>query len=341
MLHSKPSLHAFWAAALAVCATGCFVDRSALPFDAGGQRDADTRVDGHVVEADGGERDAGERDGCTPGVEACNGRDDDCDGMTDEAVTEACSTDCGAGVRTCTGGSFGDCTAPPPGVETCNNADDDCDGTTDEDLSQACSSACGTGTETCAAGAWVGCSAPAPGVESCNNADDDCDGTTDEDLSQACSSACGTGTETCNGRDDDCDGMIDDGVCTCAVRYNAGRTYLFCGATASWTAARDACAAVGYTLVTIDSAAENGWVSMTAFGISDSDWWIGLNDLAVEDTHVWVSGATSAYRNWQSGEPSGRGEDCAAIVNGSGSESRAQWVEGDCSSTIRYVCEVP
>ena len=360
MPHPKPSLHPLWAAALAACATGCFVDRSPIDpaFDAGGGRDAG--ADARVIEPDGGEeRDAG-RDGCSPRAELCNGEDDDCDGMIDEAITESCSTVCGPGVRTCSDGALGACSAPAPGVETCNGMDDDCDGMIDEALSQACSTTCGAGTETCSSGAWGGCTAPVPGVETCNGMDDDCDGTVDEALTQACSTTCGAGTETCsggawggctaptpgtetcNGVDDDCDGTIDEGgVCTCAVRYNAGSTYLFCDTRAAWTTARDACAAVGYTLVTIDSATENTWVGTTAFGISDSDWWIGLNDIAVENTHVWVSGSTSTYRAWQTGEPSGRGEDCAAIVNGSGSETRGQWVEGDCASTIRYVCEVP
>ncbi len=46
--------------------------------------------------------------------EACNGKDDDCDGKTDEAVKNAC----------------GGCGAVPK--EACNGKDDDCDGKTDE-----------------------------------------------------------------------------------------------------------------------------------------------------------------------------------------------------------------
>ncbi|MGL4511645.1 MAG: lectin-like protein [Lacipirellulaceae bacterium] len=46
----------------------------------------------------------------------------------------------------------------------------------------------------------------------------------------------------------------------------------------------------------------------------DGDFWIGLNDRAVENTFVWDSGATFSYRNWAEGEPNdSSGEDWAEI----------------------------
>ncbi|MCC7535497.1 MAG: hypothetical protein IT379_04765, partial [Deltaproteobacteria bacterium] len=83
---------------------------------------------------------------CTPSREVCNGRDDDCDGRTDEGVTHACGR-CGDVPR-----------------ETCNGRDDDCDGRTDEGVTNACG-ACGDLPR-----------------ETCNGRDDDCDGATDEDV---------------------------------------------------------------------------------------------------------------------------------------------------------------
>ena len=74
----------------------------------------------------------------------CDGLDNDCDGSTDEGVTNACGT-CGA--------------AP---TEVCDGADNDCDGSTDEGVTNACGR-CG----------------PVPD-ELCNGRDDDCDGQTDE-----------------------------------------------------------------------------------------------------------------------------------------------------------------
>ena len=64
--------------------------------------------------------------------ESCNGRDDDCDGTTDEALARTCSSACGEGAETCSAGSWGTCSARTPLAEGCNHVDDDCDGTTDE-----------------------------------------------------------------------------------------------------------------------------------------------------------------------------------------------------------------
>ena len=65
-------------------------------------------------------------------TETCNGRDDDCDGATDEMLARSCSSACGEGSEVCSAGSYGLCTARTPGTEGCNHVDDDCDGRTDE-----------------------------------------------------------------------------------------------------------------------------------------------------------------------------------------------------------------
>ena len=76
-----------------------------------------------------------------PGVEECNGFDDDCDGQTDEGdpgEEEPCDTGlegiCAVGVGSCTDGILTCHQEARPGVEECNLLDDDCDGETDEGL---------------------------------------------------------------------------------------------------------------------------------------------------------------------------------------------------------------
>ncbi|MBO6935970.1 MAG: putative metal-binding motif-containing protein [Deltaproteobacteria bacterium] len=88
--------------------------------------------------------------------EYCNGRDDDCDGMVDEGLTESdyfIDNDgdgygTGAAMPMCADVSgmvprAGDCNDADPGttpgaVERCDNIDNDCDGTVDENAAAAC-----------------------------------------------------------------------------------------------------------------------------------------------------------------------------------------------------------
>jgi hypothetical protein len=136
-----------------------------------------------------------EGEACTAPDETCNGRDDDCDTLSDEdfACTAGqaapCTTTCGSnGTGTC----LDVCLPAVPGAcippaETCNGLDDDCVGGCDNGFeccagaSGTCITGCGTtGTRSCGDGClWSDCEPPA---EACNNADDDCDTVADEDF---------------------------------------------------------------------------------------------------------------------------------------------------------------
>ena len=159
-----------------------------------------------------------------PPAEVCNGKDDNCNGLIDEGVSNMCTVAApndandpdnklGTGAKHCA-------------VETCNCIDDDCDGTVDEGFPpNACGQPCG-------------CAIPA---EKCDGLDNDCDGDIDEGFTRrapparnngigAClrsgiliCKADGSGTvcdapagmpmpEVCNGIDDDCDAMNDEGT---------------------------------------------------------------------------------------------------------------------------------
>ncbi len=178
-------------------------------------------------------------------VEACDGLDNDCNSMCDDAFTccrgeiGTCMSSCGTtGTRVCGAScSWGVCSPPP---EECNAIDDDCNGAADDifacvqGASESCTTGCGsTGTRTCQGDCtWSECVAPA---ETCNGIDDDCNGTPDDGFScvagssTSCTTSCGsTGTRTCdasctmgsctapaegcNGVDDDCDGNTDETV---------------------------------------------------------------------------------------------------------------------------------
>ena len=174
-----------------------------------------------------------------PGVETCNGLDDDCDGRVDQtaagaALTQACYSGpagtsgvglCHAGTQTCAAGAYGACAGQVvPAAETCDTLDNDCNGAADNGLGlgNACSVGVGAclrnGVNVCGGAGAVTCSvsAGAPGVEACNGADDNCNGTVDEgfNLGAACNVGVGVcrraGVNVCGG-----------GVAICSVSAGA------------------------------------------------------------------------------------------------------------------------
>jgi putative metal-binding protein len=169
-----------------------------------------------------------------PTTEVCDGKDNDCDGSTDEGLG---TTSCGVGacavtVQNCVGGVVQVCAPAAPSPEVCDGIDNNCDGHTDENLGSATCGmgACARSVPACVGGVPQTCVPGTPGVEVCDGVDNDCDGQTDEDLGFA---TCGIGpctravpacvngvpqtcvpgapgVEICNGLDDNCDGLVDN-----------------------------------------------------------------------------------------------------------------------------------
>ena len=135
-------------------------------------------------------------------TETCNGRDDDCDGVTDEDTDEACfggSADlagvgiCRAGRRTCVGGALLEACEGQvlPIRELCDGRDDDCNGRVDDGFLPAVGAVCEAGAGNCRRVGTVAC--------------------TDDGLGTTCQAVAGPPSpEVCNGQDDDCDGVVDD-----------------------------------------------------------------------------------------------------------------------------------
>ncbi len=156
--------------------------------------------------------------GVLPDEELCNGRDDDCDGLTDEGfeLGTPCFSqgECGEGVVECGGDRELICSSAPGGSQTktqaelCNGLDDDCDGETDEDFADLGTACDGDDSDRCENGIWecaedgrtmlCGAEVVTDLVELCNGLDDDCDGLTDEDfgIGEECTGlgGCGEGT---------------------------------------------------------------------------------------------------------------------------------------------------
>jgi hypothetical protein len=164
--------------------------------------------------------------GVGPSTEVCDGKDNDCDGKTDEdGVCNECTPGakgekkCGTDVGVCEfgkqtrvcdsyghWGDFGMCIGGVgPSMEVCDGMDNDCDGLIDED--GVCNVCTPGQNETKQCGTDVGVCEFAHQKRTCNS------------YGQwgnwgACTGGVNPSTEICDGKDNDCDGLIDeDGVC--------------------------------------------------------------------------------------------------------------------------------
>ncbi len=178
----------------------------------------------------------------TSADELCDGKDNDCDDLVDEALTEA-APDCGlnlgvcAGSRaTCSGGpgwstcgplEYGDRFTADETDLDCDALDNDCDGATDEQCAclagadQPCGpdvGACVPGIQTCVRGFFGECRGQVlPRDESCDGTDQDCDGTVDEALAPL---ACPLQNGVCAGSVRECSGLAGHAPCQADV-YSA------------------------------------------------------------------------------------------------------------------------
>lgn len=286
-------------------------------------------------------------------AEACNEKDDNCDGNVDEDGGTAEPEwypdldgdhygDASAGQFSCTEptGHIADGTdcddtnfdVNPGSVEACNGIDDDCDTLVDEAgakgemtfYADVDGDTFGDAASTLAA-----CVQPDGYVP----VGDDCDDTSSTTHPDA--------REQCDAADNDCNGAIDDGSapCPCLVEEYGGHAYQFCDTPKDWPGAKASCAESGYTLTTIDDALEGDFVAGLAAVLEVSAaWWIGANDRTTEGVYVWDDGTPWGYTNWYGdpdvGDPS---SDCAAIdpfvLGGS------QWAMAACTGLADFICE--
>jgi len=234
---------------------------------------------------------------CTPldvaTDEKCDGLDNNCNGEIDENYIEE-EISCGegicknTGIKKCTNGKeISECTPLDIATdEICDGIDNNCNGEIDENFIDTDND----NIPDC--------------IDNClykpneNQTDSDNDG-----LGDACDcypdKETITITETCNGADDNCNGLIDEGnICSdsennCIQRVYDNHNYIFCSGEnikTTWEGARKYCNKRNYNLLTAEEDEEKEWIK----SIITSEFWIGLNDIRIEDYHVWESGFEEA-----------------------------------------------
>ncbi len=180
---------------------------------------------------------------CAQRIEICNGKDDNCNMMIDEAIPSVpCGLDmvgiCKAGATACEMGKTVCKGAIEPTAETCDNRDENCNGIVDDVAPQACfpmmmlgcsynpttktyecKGTCQAGQQVCMSGMWSACAnavTPIPEVP-CDKRDNNCDGVTDETDPTAmdkCFPPMTVGCDTVTGK---CEGECKLGQKKCSV----------------------------------------------------------------------------------------------------------------------------
>jgi hypothetical protein len=181
--------------------------------------------------------------------ERCDGRDNDCDSLVDESLTDAPPADltcaqegvCEGATAACLRGAWA-CTYPDASYEAdesrCDTLDNDCDGRIDEAFDLTSDPArCGACENRCEIDrATPRCVSSQCAIEACDPGWVDLDGRVDTGCEYACAPTL-EGVEACDTLDNDCDGLTDEGFDLAADALNCGA----CGRVCAFSEALPRC----------------------------------------------------------------------------------------------------
>ncbi|XP_067828921.1 C-type lectin domain family 10 member A-like [Heptranchias perlo] len=109
--------------------------------------------------------------------------------------------------------------------------------------------------------------------------------------------------------------------------------YFFSTQKGSWEFAKQQCSSKNSHLLVINNVEERNFIG----GITQSDYWIGLNDVANKRNWQWIDGTSYSLtpKFWANGEPNnaGNNEDCVHITE------KGEWNDHKCSSEFQWICE--
>ena len=114
----------------------------------------------------------------------------------------------------------------------------------------------------------------------------------------------------------------------------AAHRYRLINATDDWSEQRGTCTAMSNSayLAIPDNAAELAAIAMLSAASAS---WVGISDMATENTFITVKGAAATFLPWDTNQPDDNGgEDCVMVQT---SSSRLR--DEKCSTKYRAVCE--
>ncbi|XP_052782378.1 perlucin-like [Mya arenaria] len=134
--------------------------------------------------------------------------------------------------------------------------------------------------------------------------------------------------------------QVESGVdCPDGFEVHQGACYFFSHGVETWTGAYASCEILGGHLAEVNDVIEGKYLSgrVTALG---EEFWIGLEDKAVEGEWMWASSRTmlepDAYTNWGPNEPNGVSSENCVFYHPS---SNSYWADAACTRAQKYICE--
>ena len=105
----------------------------------------------------------------------------------------------------------------------------------------------------------------------------------------------------------------------------------------TWHEARQRCQAFFGELASIGSKQDEERIKRLISGFSHGAvFWIGLNDIEIQERFVWSDGTSYSYSSWNDGEPNNLGnEDC---IN---TDTSMKWNDALCGLREFFACSVP
>jgi hypothetical protein len=114
------------------------------------------------------------------------------------------------------------------------------------------------------------------------------------------------------------------------------------GTNRTYAAALADCESWGGTLLSVNSDAEQQWLTSSSL-FANRDCWIGLSASVPIGSYSWETGEELTYTHWVSGEPSNTsGELCVTLQGNYAKPSATQvgfWNNVSCSDARCYYCE--
>ncbi|XP_039608039.1 CD209 antigen-like protein C isoform X2 [Polypterus senegalus] len=119
------------------------------------------------------------------------------------------------------------------------------------------------------------------------------------------------------------------------VQLNS-KCYYFSTNKQTWQSSRDHCRTLGGHLVIIENAMEQVFLENKINIIGETNYWIGLTDLANQGQYIWLDNRPLDPKQsfWHSSQPNSKNEHCVQIA------SEEKWHDFPCEIPTKMICEI-